>query len=233
MSWADEVQVGFDTETTGVDPRVDRIVTAAIVIRIPGGQNQVRTWLIDPLVEIPASAEAVHGISTEHARSYGRHPALAVDELATVLARYLADGRPVVAYNASYDLALLDTELRRHQLPTLAERIGGPVAPILDPLVIDRWQVRKRFGKRRLGDLVGHYRVAVAGDLHSADADVLATLDVLAAQVRAFPQLAQLTPHQLHRAQEQAHREWAEEFSQWLASQGANRPGPNPQWLVP
>lgn len=232
MSWAKQLHIGFDTETTGVDVARDRIVTAAVVVRIPGRSNELRTWLINPGVEIPPAATAVHGISTEHAQNYGRAPVAALNEVADLITRYMSSGVPLVAYNATYDLAILDHELRRHELPTLPERLGRSVGPIIDPLVIDRWQVKKRYGKRRLGDLVWHYGIPVAGDLHSADADVLAALDVLEAQVRAFPQLGQMSAVELHRAQIDAHREWALEFNDWLIAQGVTRAGANTEWLA-
>ena len=56
--------LGFDTETTGVDPSGDRLVTAALVWRAAPQANGVRpqsvtTWLADPGVEIPEAAAAV------------------------------------------------------------------------------------------------------------------------------------------------------------------------------
>ena len=62
--------VGFDTETTGVSPTSDRIVTAAL-IRREGSLVQTLTWVIDPGVEIPERATAVHGITTAFAREHG------------------------------------------------------------------------------------------------------------------------------------------------------------------
>src|SRR5690606_385575 len=111
------------------------------------------TWLIDPGIEIPAAATAVHGISTEHARMHGRSPVAALEEVATEIAKAFSTGTPVVAFNACYDLTLLETELRRHELPTVAERVGGPLCPVIDPLVLDREHDRYRKGKRTLGQL--------------------------------------------------------------------------------
>ena len=71
MSWTDGPLLGFDTETTGVDVDNDRIVTAALVRRDATGTH-VRSWLIDPGVDIPEAAAAIHGVSTEHAREHGR-----------------------------------------------------------------------------------------------------------------------------------------------------------------
>lgn len=138
----------------------------------------------------------------------------------------------MVAFNACYDLSLLDAELRRHGLPTLPERIGREVRVVLDPLVLDRHLDRYRKGKRRLGNLCGHYDVQSAAALHSADVDVLATLDVLTAIVRAFPEVATMALDELHDLQISAHRRWAESFNTWRAEQGLTGPGAELGWPV-
>ncbi|PZR54913.1 DNA polymerase III subunit epsilon [Xylanimonas oleitrophica] len=230
--WAEGPLVGFDTETTGVDVTRDRIVTAAVVLRVPGVSTHVRTWLVDPGVEIPAEAAAIHGVTTEHARAHGQAPAEALEEIAAELAGHLREGVPVVAYNAAFDLSLLDAELARHGLPTLPERLGRAVGPVLDPLVLDRWLDRYRPGKRRLGDLVTHYGVQGTGDLHSADVDVLATLDVLDALVRRHEDVALMSLEQLHLAQVGAHRDWATSFNDWRARKGLEGPGASTAWPV-
>jgi hypothetical protein len=126
--------VGFDTETTGVDFVTDRIVTAAVIFRDGAdGAVSARTWLIDPGIEIPERATAVHGITTEMAREQGADPVVALGEIAALLAAALANGSPIVAFNAGYDLGILDAELARHGLPSLARRIGA--AHTLRPVV--------------------------------------------------------------------------------------------------
>ena len=207
--WTAGPLLGLDTETTGVDVDVDRIVTAALVLREPGGTH-VRTWLLDPGVEIPAEATAIHGVTTAHAAASGASPRVALDEIATLVVDAQGDGVPLVAYNAAFDLSLLDVELARHDLPTLAARLGRPVRPVLDPLVLDRWWDPDREGKRRLVDLCARYGVVDVGTLHTADADVLATLDVLDALLRAFPDRGALPPDVLHDLQVVAHRRWVD-----------------------
>ena len=228
MSWADGPLVGFDTETTGVDVATDRIVTVAVVRR-HGAGTATRTWLVDPGVPIPEEATAVHGITTEHARAHGREPRGALDEVATLLAAGLARGEPLVAFNATFDLSLLDAELRRHRLATLPERLGRSVRGVVDPLVLDRWVDRYRPGKRRLGDVAAHYGV-VTGALHAADADVLATLGVLAAMCERYPGLPRTDLGWLHDAQARAHRRWAESFNAWRAGQGLDGHGAELTW---
>ncbi len=227
-TWASGPLLGFDTETTGVNPTSDRVVTAALVMRDAAGTRQ-RTWLIDPGVEIPAGAAAIHGITTEKARAGGLAPAPALDEIAGMLVQALRNGIPVVAFNAGFDLQILDSELARHHLPTLPQRLGGPVRPVIDPLVIDRAVDRYRKGKRTLGHLCEVYGVTGSG-LHTAEVDVVATLDVLRAIVsRHSAQLAHLDLHGLHDYQVAAHRAWAESFREWLVSKGRTD-GPGSEW---
>src|SRR5690606_32132505 len=117
QSWVTGPFLGFDTETTGVDPRTDRIVSAALVMRDARGTRQ-RTWLVDPGVEIPQPASAVHGITTDHVRAEGLPPHQALEEIAAELTRATAAGVPVVVYNACFDIRLLEHELTRWGLPT-------------------------------------------------------------------------------------------------------------------
>ncbi len=229
--WGTGPLLGFDTETTGIDPGQDRIVTAALVLRDARGTRQ-RTWLIDPGVEIPAAASDIHGISSDHARAEGTAPRVALEEIATELAWAIDAGIPVVAYNASFDLTLLDRELLRWQLPTLAERLGRSPGPVLDPLVLDRALDGSRPGARKLVDLCRHYRVESLDRFHTAEVDVLATLAVLDCLVRTYPELAERSPEQLHEWQRSAHREWAVGLTAWRVSQGLPG-GPETEWLPP
>lgn len=64
----------------------------------------------------------------------------------------LRAGLPLVIMNAPYDLTVLDREARRHNLPTLDERLGRPVAPVIDPLVLDKRCIRYR---RRISETQG------------------------------------------------------------------------------
>lgn len=233
MSWLEETMVGFDTETTGVSTSQDRIVTAAILTRTDG-DTTVRTWLIDPGVEIPARATEVHGISTEHARTHGVQPADALEEIASVLAAAMGAGFPVVAFNAQFDLTILENELARHGLPSLASRIpAGSISPVVDPLVLDRHLDRWRRGPRKLINMCEHYGVSVvADDLHAADADVAATLDLLPAMAQRHRALATIDLADLQGQQIEAHRVWATEFASWLRSKGRTDDLPQPEWPV-
>lgn len=237
-SWVTGPLLGFDTETTGVDPLKDRLVTAAVVSCGPLGADgargrDVRTWLADPGVEIPEAAAAVHGITTERARAEGRPAAQVLEEVAGALAAAMARGTPVVAFNASYDLTLMEAELARHGLPTMRSRLGRELGPIADPLVLDRAVDRYRRGKRRLGDLCEVYGVRVDEALHTAEVDVAATLDVLEALATAHPKLSELGPDELVAFQARAHRTWAESFNEWLARKNPSRTPAQTAWPLP
>ncbi len=231
MGWYGGPLVGFDTETTGVDVATDRIVTAAVVRRDAAG-TRARTWLLDPGVPIPEGATAVHGITTEQARTQGRPAAEALDEVTESLVAAWRDGTPVVAFNACYDLSLLDAELRRHGLPTVARRLGRPAGPVIDPLVLDRALERYRPGKRRLGDLCAVYGVATPDALHAAHVDVVATLDLLGRIVDRYPSLAELDLATLQAYQVDAHVTWAESFNAWRDERGLPGPGAELDWPV-
>ncbi len=233
MSWLEETMVGFDTETTGISTARDRIVTAAIITRT-GGDVAVRTWLIDPGVEIPERATEVHGITTEQARAEGLAPADALEQIAADLAYALGRRMPVVGFNIQYDMSILEAELARNGLESLASRVpGGKVAPVVDPLVLDRKLDKWRKGKRKLIDMCATYGVQVdAEDLHAADADVIATLDVLQAMAKKHPTIGTVALADLHDMQMEAHREWAVEFAAWLRSRGRVDDLPRPDWPV-
>lgn len=231
MSWIQGPLLGFDTETTGVNPLHDRIVTAALIGRGHHGTHQ-RTWLIDPGVPIPVQAAAIHGISTEQAQAHGMTPRQGLTELANELTAAFSHSVPVIAYNAAFDLTIIEAELRRHGLATIVERLGRPLGPVIDPLVLDRALDRYRRGKRKLVDLCQHYAVQEAGDLHTADVDVTATLDVLQALTAAHPQVLDLTLTDLHQWQMDQHRAWATDFNRWRQSKGLQGAGASLDWPV-
>ena len=171
-------------------------------------------------------------ITTEQARARGRAPREALDEVASVLVATWRAGIPVVAFNAGYDLSLLDAELDRHGLPTVPQRLGRAAGPVIDPLVLDRAEERYRPGKRRLGDLCAVYGVATPDALHAAHVDVVATLDLLDAMVARFPHLAELDLATLQAYQVHAHLSWAESFNAWRGERGLPGPGAELDWPV-
>jgi DNA polymerase-3 subunit epsilon len=163
-----------------VDVESDRVVTAAVVDIRPGEPTRTRNWIINPGIAIPEGATAVHGISTERARAEGIHPSTGLEEIALELTVALAGGVPIVAFNASFDLTMLDQELLRYKLGGLEERLGSydAVSPILDPHVIDKQVDKFRRGKRTLGVTCEAHGL-VLDNAHAADADAIAACRLL------------------------------------------------------
>lgn len=200
-AWLTRVGV-FDLETTGVDVSSDRIVSAYVgVLDAEGRQVAARSWLADPGIPIPEGATAVHGITTEHARSAGRPAAEVVAEVTAALRSLFDQGVPVVAYNASYDFSLLACDAARHGVDPLV----AP-SPVIDPLVIDKAYDRYRRGRRTLEVVAAHYAVPLEG-AHEASADAIAAGRVAQALARQFhlPETpAELHTHQIGWARSQA-----------------------------
>ncbi|GAA3377023.1 3'-5' exonuclease [Streptomyces sannanensis] len=179
MSWISGPLVAFDLETTGTDVETDRIVTAAVVcLDSAGAVSAERTWLLNPGVDIPEQASAIHGVSTEHAREHGVPAASAIEEIVQAVAEGLRSGTPLVVMNARYDLSLLDRECRRYEIESISERLGSVPSPVIDPLVIDKHIDKYRKGKRALHALCAHYGVSL-DDAHNARADAVAAARVV------------------------------------------------------
>ncbi|MGA5196697.1 3'-5' exonuclease [Streptomyces exfoliatus] len=230
MAWHGETLVGFDLETTGTDPLEARIVTASIVAVHEGRVVRQRDWLADPGIRIPEQASAIHGISSERAAAEGRPVREVADEIAETLTGYWNQGVPVVAYNASFDLTLLSSELRRHGLPSLSERLGGTgIGPVVDPYTIDRAVDRYRRGKRTLEAVCGEYGVVLEA-AHQAAADALAAVRVAVAIAERHPEVAAMRPAELHERQIVWYRAWAENFQAFLRRKGDTDAVVDPVW---
>ncbi len=182
--WHTGLLGSYDCETTGTDPFSARLVSAAFITSA-GARHE---FLVDPGVEIPAEAAAVHGISTEQARALGARPPEALERIAQLLADHLNAGRPLVVFNAPFDLTLLEAELERHGLKALRDRVRE-VAPIVDPLIIDRALDKFRKGSRTLEAQCAYYGVTIE-NAHDACADAVAAMDVARAQAARYPELA-------------------------------------------
>lgn len=158
VPWHTGAILGADTETTAPDPGIARIVTTALVYDVPGRRPARIEWLIDPGVEIPAEAAAVHGwtrdrlverigqpdaalrIGTSHDNQVVEARmtrAGALDEIVAKLEASMHIEMPVVAANAAYDFTVLEHEATRNAVTPLSARPGG-VRGVVDPMVIER-----------------------------------------------------------------------------------------------
>ncbi|CAI8301981.1 MAG: Exodeoxyribonuclease 10 [Flavobacterium sp. SCGC AAA160-P02] len=163
--------VFFDLETTGINIGIDRIVEISMLKIFPNGEKMNKTWLVNPEIEIPAEATAIHGITNEKVVT---EPTF--KELATSVNNMIADS----------DLAGFNSN--RFDIPILAEeflRVGIDF-DMNDRKAID---VQVIFHKKEQRTLSAGYKFYCNKELenaHSAEADTNATYEILKAQLDRY-----------------------------------------------
>ncbi|HEX4744987.1 MAG TPA: 3'-5' exonuclease [Candidatus Limnocylindria bacterium] len=122
--------VAFDTETTGMDARSDRVVALAATRWGPHGETASLETLVDPGRPIPPGSTAVHGLDDTAVRG---SPSLA--EALPAFRAFVGDGIPV-AHMAAFDLAFLRGPLAQAGLPALERVLDTAVlaSRLLPPL---------------------------------------------------------------------------------------------------
>lgn len=261
--WHEGRVVGFDTETTGVDPLEARIVTAAIVHVQPGARPSIIEWVLDPGREIPAEASAVHGWTRDRVLAEVGGPGRAVrvkdgtripmttdgalGEIAGHLAVAMHTDTAVIAANAAYDLTLLECELVRNGVDTLASRPTG-IRGVVDPMVCEKaWDPFRRVkggcrgGKHKcggcgvtdktLGSLCTHYGLRLPG-AHRASVDAVAACRLAVKLMTLWPDTARLKLATLHSHQVTWRREQADSLRAYFDKAGADHDGVDPGWPV-
>lgn len=166
--------VVFDLETTGPDRITDRIVEVAAVKVSPEGELSVFETRVNPGVKIPREATAVHGITDADVAD-----APPIADVAPRLAAFL-EGCDLVGYNLrGFDIPLLARELERAKVP-----FSFDGRRIVDAQVI--------YFRKEPRDLTAAVRTFVGREhagAHSALADTIAAAEVLAGQLRRYPDL--------------------------------------------
>lgn len=101
MSLSELTYLVMDTETTGLDPAADRVVSVAGVwTRVDRGPFRRESFLVDPGRPIPPEASAVHHITDRHVQG--------APLLAQVLPTFQGGDFDVyVAHNAAFDFGFL------------------------------------------------------------------------------------------------------------------------------
>jgi DNA polymerase-3 subunit epsilon len=217
--WVDGELLAFDLETTGVDKANDIPVSYALVWFNRQVPERHDTGIINPGVAIPAGATAVHGITTQRAAAEGVELEDGVRHIVEALLDASRRGVPVVGFNLSYDLSMMDARLRALDGTGLVD--AGWHGPVLDPLVMDRSLERFRKGKRTLALVCERYGV-VNEAAHDASADAIASVKVLFAMTEIFEhELATVDAATLTRSQVGWHRTWAEGMHTFLTSKGS------------
>jgi len=213
MTWNHGPLVGFDLETTGIDPCKDLPVQVALVRWESCSHGQRNVFVVDPGCEIPPAAEAIHGISTRKARREGCPLGEAAAMVHDVLEQAQADHVPVVAMNASFDVTIATMLFRSFRLRPIEW------GALVDPLVIDRQVDPYRSGKRRLDALCRVYEVGLRSP-HDAGSDADATVAIALAIAERYPAIAACEIGNLTRSQVYWHHAWALEYDSWCRANG-------------
>ncbi|MGV8937632.1 MAG: DNA polymerase III subunit epsilon [Allorhizobium sp.] len=122
-------EIIFDTETTGLESRADRIIEIGgieLLNQFPTGRS-FHVYINPGDRRIHPDALAVHGITEEFLKDKPLFPAI-VEELLAFF-----DGARWVAHNASFDMGFINAEF---------ERIGLP--PVAQELVVDTLSLARR-----------------------------------------------------------------------------------------
>lgn len=102
-------EVVLDTETTGLDPsdghRIVEVACLELINSVPSGETFQA--YVNPSRDMPAEAEAVHGLTAAFLADKPMFSEIADDFLAFV------DDSPLIIHNAEFDLKFLNSELSR------------------------------------------------------------------------------------------------------------------------
>ncbi len=166
--------VFLDLETTGIDSSKDRIVEISLVKVMPNGDEEIKTRRVNPAMPIPAEASAIHGIYDDDVKDEPRF-----EQLAKSFAAYI-EGCDLAGYNSN-----------KFDIPVLAEEFlrAGVDIDLKKRKFVD---VQNIFHKKEQRTLVAAYRFYCDKELegaHSAEADTLATYEVLKAQLERYADL--------------------------------------------
>ena len=166
--------VFFAWGTTGIDIAKDRIVEISMVKVMPNGEEIVKTRRINPGMPIPPESTAIHGITDEDVKDCPKFK-----EIAKSLAAQI-EGCDLAGFNSN-----------RFDIPMLAEEFlrAGVDVDLNRRKFID---VQTIFHKMEQRNLTAAYKFYCNKDLtnaHSAEADTMATYEVLKAQLDRYPEL--------------------------------------------
>jgi DNA polymerase-3 subunit epsilon len=161
----------FDLETTGINVATDRIVEYCFVKIMPDGSQEVVTQRLNPGIPISRESTLVHGITDLDVKDCP-----SFKDIAPGMNEFL-DHADLSGYNAiKFDIPLLVEEFLR----------VGIDFSLMDRHIID---VQNIFHKMEPRTLKAAYRFYCNKNLemaHSAEADTLATFEVLKAQLDAY-----------------------------------------------
>ncbi|MDR2890013.1 MAG: ribonuclease H-like domain-containing protein, partial [Alistipes sp.] len=164
----------FDLETTGIDISRDRIVEISLVKVAVNGDREVKTRRVNPEMHIPQEASAIHGIFDDDVRECPTFRAIAKS-----LAAYM-EGCDLGGFNSNrFDIPLLVEEFIR----------AGVEVDFKRRKFVDVQNIFHIKERRTLEAAYKFYCDKELENAHSAEADVVATYEVLEAQLDRYPDL--------------------------------------------
>lgn len=165
----------FDIESTGINPRTDRIIELSIVKLLPPkGLHEVRTFVVNPGIPIPAESTAIHGIT--EADVAGKP---LFRDLSAEIYRFL-EGCDLAGYNIiRFDIPMLIEEFIRSSINFSME----------GRRIVDAQRIYHKREPRDLKAALQHYCGELFLEGHRAEADALATVRVLEGQFNRYPDL--------------------------------------------
>ena len=164
----------FDLETTGINITKDRIVEISILKVNPDGTEKKKTWLVNPEMPIPDVVVAVHGITNE---KVANEPTF--KELANEINSWIKDA-DLGGFNSNrFDIPLLAEEMLR----------AGVDFDMKNRQSVDVQTIFHKMEQRTLTAAFKFYCDKNLDDAHSAEADTMATYEVLKAQLDRYEDL--------------------------------------------
>ena len=164
----------FDLETTGTNISKDRIVEICILKVNPDASRETKTWIVNPEMLIPKESSAIHGITDEKVKD-----APTFREIAPKIQEMIS-GCDLAGFNSNrFDVPLLAEEFLRVGLDFDLSKIK----------LVDAQTIFHKMEQRNLTAAYKFYCKKELENAHSAEADVLATFEVLDAQVAHYEDL--------------------------------------------
>lgn len=166
--------VFFDLEATGINPNSDRIVEISYLKVLPNGQEDTKTYRVNPGIPIPKEASDIHHILDEDVADCP-----SFKEIGKQIARDI-EGCDIAGFNSNrFDIPMLVEEFLRYDID-----IDLTKRKFIDVQVI--------FHKMEQRTLTAAYKFYCGKDLdgaHGAEADTRATYEVLKSQLDMYPEL--------------------------------------------
>jgi DNA polymerase-3 subunit epsilon len=164
----------FDLETTGINIVSDRIVELSYLKVYPNGDQEARTMKINPTIPIPEKVSKIHGITDQDVRD-----APTFQEVARSIAN-IFEGCDFAGFNSNkFDIPLLAEEFIRADVDI----------DLMKRKFIDVQVIFHKKEQRTLEAAYKFYCYKELKDAHSAEADTLATFEILKAQLERYEDL--------------------------------------------